>query len=125
MDICRFDGGDCCERNLIGNGVCDEVNNFESCGNFDGGDCIMIKGPAIYGKVTAKPSTTTEETVSQLILNQIKTNKSQKSSLDIEIYGGKESKLKKKKKNHLLNLGLGFTNSLKNHCTKNVLKTAK
>ena len=101
MDICRFDGGDCCERNLIGNGVCDEVNNFESCGNFDGGDCIMIKGPAIYGKVTAKPSTTTEETVSQLILNQIKTNKSQKSSLDIEIYGGKESKLKKKK-NHLL-----------------------
>lgn len=87
MDICRFDGGDCCERNLIGNGVCDEVNNFESCGNFDGGDCIMIKGPAIYGKVTAKPSTTTEETVSQLILNQIKTNKSQKSSLDIEIYG--------------------------------------
>ena len=52
----------------------------------------MIKGPAIYGKVTAKPSTTTEETVSQLILNQIKTNKSQKSSLDIEIYGGKESK---------------------------------
>ena len=101
MDICRFDGGDCCERNLIGNGVCDEVNNFESCGNFDGGDCIMIKGPAIYGKVTAKPSTTTEETVSQLILNQIKTNKSQKSSVDIEIYGGKESKLKKKK-NHLL-----------------------
>ena len=58
----------------------------------------MIKGPAIYGKVTAKPSTTTEETVSQLILNQIKTNKSQKSSLDIEIYGGKESKLKKKRK---------------------------
>merc|ERR1712061_56426 len=87
MDICRFDGGDCCERNLIGNGVCDEVNDFESCGNFDGGDCIMIKGPAIYGKVTAKPSTTTEETVSQLILNQIKTNKSQKSSVDIEIYG--------------------------------------
>ena len=90
MDICHFDGGDCCERNLIGNGVCDEVNNFESCGNFDGGDCIMIKGPAIYGKVTAKPSTTTEETVSQLILNQIKTNKSQKSSVDIEIYGGKD-----------------------------------
>ena len=86
----HFDGIDCCERKQIGNGVCDEVNNFESCWNFDGGDCIMIKGPAIYGKVTAKPSTTTEETVSQLILNQIKTNKSQKSSLDIEIYGGKE-----------------------------------
>ena len=31
MDVCRFDGGDSCERNLIGNGVCDEVNNFESC----------------------------------------------------------------------------------------------
>ena len=116
MDICRFDGGDCCERNLIGNGVCDEVNNFESCGNFDGGDCIMIKGPAIYGKVTAKPSTTTEETVSQLILNQIKTNKSQKSSVDIEIYGGKESKLRKKEKSpfkRLPSYNLGFTNSLK------------
>ena len=23
----------------IGNGVCDEVNKFESCGNYDGGDC--------------------------------------------------------------------------------------
>ena len=73
MDLCRFDGGDCCERNLIGNGVCDEVNNFKSCGNFDGGDCI--KGPAVYGKVTSKPQTTTEDTISQLILNQIKTNK--------------------------------------------------
>ena len=126
MDICRFDGGDCCERNLIGNGVCDEVNNFESCGNFDGGDCIMIKGPAIYGKVTAKPSTTTEETVSQLILNQIKTNKSQKSSLDIEIYGGKESKfLKKSPFKRLPSYTLGFTNSLKDHCIKIFLKTAQ
>ena len=86
MDVCRFDGGDCCERNLIGNGVCDEVNNFESCWNFDGGDCIMIKGPAIYGKVTAKPSTITEESVSQSILNQI----AQKSSMDIEMYEGKD-----------------------------------
>ena len=49
------------------------MNNFESCGNFNGGDCIMIKGPAFYGTVTAKPSMITEETVSQLILNQIKT----------------------------------------------------
>ena len=39
MDICRFDGGDCCKKHLIANGVCDEVNNFETCGNFDGGDC--------------------------------------------------------------------------------------
>ena len=39
LDICRFDGGDCCKKHLIANGVCDEVNNFESCGNFDGGDC--------------------------------------------------------------------------------------
>ena len=39
MDICLYDGGDCCKNNLIGNGVCDEVNNFKSCGNFDGGDC--------------------------------------------------------------------------------------
>ena len=50
----------------------------------------MIKSLAIYGKVTAKLSTITEETVSQLILNQIKTNKSQKSSMDIEMYGGKD-----------------------------------
>ena len=52
------------DSRVIGNGVCDEVNNFESCENFNGGDCIMIKGPAIYGKVTAKPSMITEETVS-------------------------------------------------------------
>ena len=57
MDVCHFDGVYCCERNLIGNGVCDKVNNFESCGNFDGGDCIMFKGSAINGKVTAKSST--------------------------------------------------------------------
>ena len=82
----HFYGIDCCERKQIGNGVCDEVNNFESCWNFDGGDCIMIKSPAIYGKVTAKPSTITEETVSQSILNQI----AQKSSMDIEMNGGKD-----------------------------------
>ena len=46
----------------------------------------MIKSPAIYGKVTAKPSTITEETVSQSILNQI----AQKSSMDIEMYEGKD-----------------------------------
>ena len=39
MDICQFDRGDCCEEMLIGNGVCEEENNFASCGNFDGGDC--------------------------------------------------------------------------------------
>ena len=39
MDICRYDGGDCCKNHLVGNGVCDEMNNFESCGNYDGGDC--------------------------------------------------------------------------------------
>ena len=50
----------------------------------------MIKSLAIYGKVTAKPSTIAKETVSQLILNQIKTNKAQKSSIDIEMYGGKD-----------------------------------
>ena len=103
MDICRFDGGDCCERNLIGNGICDEVNNFESCGNFDGGDCIL-KGPAIYGKVTSKPSTTTEDTVSQLLLNQINTNKSQKSSVDIEIDRGKESRFRNKMKKNLFEI---------------------
>ena len=39
MDACQFDGGDCCQKSLIGNGVCDDVNNFATCGNFDGGDC--------------------------------------------------------------------------------------
>ena len=47
MDICQFDKGDCCEEMLIGNGVCEDENNFASCGNFDGGDCqgkkIFIK----------------------------------------------------------------------------------
>ena len=31
MNVCHFDGVDCCERNLIGKGVYDEVNSFESC----------------------------------------------------------------------------------------------
>ena len=39
MEACQFDGGDCCQKSLIGNGICEEANNFASCGNFDGGDC--------------------------------------------------------------------------------------
>ena len=31
--------GDCCINSWIGNGICDIVNNFSSCGNYDGGDC--------------------------------------------------------------------------------------
>ena len=45
MDACQFDGGDCCQKSLIGNGVCDDVNNFATCGNFDGGDC---KGKKLF-----------------------------------------------------------------------------
>ena len=36
---CNYDGGDCCRQSWIGDGVCDNRNNFASCGNFDGGDC--------------------------------------------------------------------------------------
>ena len=36
---CNFDGGDCCLPPLIGNNKCDPLNNFESCGDYDGGDC--------------------------------------------------------------------------------------
>ena len=38
---CNFDGGDCCRDDWIGNKFCDFVNNFENCGNFDGGDCEL------------------------------------------------------------------------------------
>ena len=37
--LCIYDGGDCCEHRNIGNGRCENENNFASCGNFDGGDC--------------------------------------------------------------------------------------
>ena len=37
---CNFDGADCCFKLLIGNNKCDPLNNFESCGDYDGGDCI-------------------------------------------------------------------------------------
>ena len=36
---CNYDGGDCCTQSQIGNGNCNNYNNFASCGNFDGGDC--------------------------------------------------------------------------------------
>ena len=36
---CNFDGGDCCQQDLIGNGVCDQVNDFIECGFYDGWDC--------------------------------------------------------------------------------------
>ena len=36
---CNYDGGDCCNLLWIGDGICDSINNFRSCGNFDGGDC--------------------------------------------------------------------------------------
>ena len=34
---CAYDNGDCCEQSYIGDGDCDDRNNFASCGNFDGG----------------------------------------------------------------------------------------
>ena len=49
MDKCQFDRGDCCEEMLIGNGVCEDENNFALCGNFDGGDC---QGKKIYCLLT-------------------------------------------------------------------------
>ena len=36
---CKLNDGDCCINSWIGNGICDVVNNFSSCGNYDGGDC--------------------------------------------------------------------------------------
>ena len=37
--LCNYDGGDCCDQSEIGDGYCNNYNNFASCGNFDGGDC--------------------------------------------------------------------------------------
>ena len=37
---CNHDSGDCCDNNFIGNGNCDGMNKFKTCGNFDGGDCL-------------------------------------------------------------------------------------
>ena len=37
---CNYDGGDCCNQALIGDGICDKRNNFSMCGNYDGGDCV-------------------------------------------------------------------------------------
>ena len=36
---CDFYEGQCCAQWLIGDGTCDQPNNFSSCGNYDGGDC--------------------------------------------------------------------------------------
>ena len=36
---CDYYKGDCCAQWLIGDGTCDEQNNFPSCNNHDGGDC--------------------------------------------------------------------------------------
>jgi len=38
---CNYDGGDCCNHSWISDGYCDSINNFRSCGNFDGGDCLQ------------------------------------------------------------------------------------
>ena len=45
LEQCQFDGGDCCQKSLNGNGICEPENNFETCGNFDGGDCIGTSSP--------------------------------------------------------------------------------
>ena len=37
---CNYDNGNCCEQDWISDGECDDQNNFGSCGNFDGGDCL-------------------------------------------------------------------------------------
>ena len=53
--ICYYDGGDCCDQNEIGDGVCQNYNNFATCGNFDGGDCIdkyqFSKSPCIFNGI--------------------------------------------------------------------------
>ena len=36
---CDYDNGECCAHWLIGDGTCDQRNNFQVCGNYDGGDC--------------------------------------------------------------------------------------
>ena len=36
---CDYYRGGCCTQWLIGDGICDDVNNFQSCSNYDGGDC--------------------------------------------------------------------------------------
>ena len=36
---CDYYNGECCAQWLIGDGTCDEQNNFPSCNNHDGGDC--------------------------------------------------------------------------------------
>ena len=36
---CNFDRGDCCTDVLIGNRLCDDINNFQTCSYYDGGDC--------------------------------------------------------------------------------------
>ena len=36
---CDYHKGECCAQWLIGDGICQEQNNFLSCDNFDGLDC--------------------------------------------------------------------------------------
>ena len=36
---CNHDGGDCCNQTLIGNRFCNDINNFETCSDYDDGDC--------------------------------------------------------------------------------------
>ena len=36
---CDYYKGECCTQWLIGDGTCDEQNNFLTCNNHDGGDC--------------------------------------------------------------------------------------
>ena len=36
---CNHDNEDCCDHSLIGNGVCNTVNNIPTCSYYDAGDC--------------------------------------------------------------------------------------
>ena len=36
---CDYHKGECCAQWLIGDGICQEQNNFLTCNNHDGGDC--------------------------------------------------------------------------------------
>ena len=53
MEHCQYDGGDCCNKTLSGNGHCDPENDFETCEKFDAGDCLVK--PLVEKQVIPNP----------------------------------------------------------------------
>ena len=37
---CNYEKGECCIESWTGDRVCDKMNDFATCNNYDGGDCI-------------------------------------------------------------------------------------